>query len=194
MVYHHFIGEGLSRAEKIQVWVVDQLLNSRVPNEKRESSIQWELKHSSGVIQLARILAQKRGVDEELAVVAAALHDIHVILEGDYTEHAAKGAEIAKNFLVKSNDFSVNEVDKICQAIAKHSEKQIYSNDPLVELIKDADCLDCFLYTADGYDEKPKNILKHYYSRIINIRHELGLPDEKIYKERLNALEESEMS
>jgi len=96
---------------------------------------------------------------------------------------------IAKGLLEKSRDFSEDEIEKICEAIAKHSEKQIYSDNQLVELIKDADCLDCFLYTADGYDEKPKEVQRHYYKRIMAIRNELGLPKDRILAERLEFLE-----
>ncbi|MBU0532149.1 HD domain-containing protein [Candidatus Micrarchaeota archaeon] len=190
MAFHHFIGNGLNRSEKIQLWVVNTLLNSGIPNEKRESSIQWELKHTSGVIQLARLLAQKRNVNEELAIIAAALHDAHLITNGNYAEHAKKSAIIARNLLESSQNFSKDEIDEICEAITKHSEKHIYSSNKLVELIKDADCLDCFLYTGNGYDEKPKDVLRHYYKRIIQIRRELGLPEEKCFIKRLTELGE----
>ncbi len=143
-MFHHFIGADLSRSEKIQAQVVKFLLNSKIPDRKRESSIIWELKHSSGVIQLARLLAQKRNVNEELAVVAAALHDIHVIVNGRYDSHAKKGAVIAKKLLYDSGEFTEKEVADICEAIAGHSDKHVYTKNQLVELTKDADCLDCF--------------------------------------------------
>jgi uncharacterized protein len=189
MGYHHFVGSGLSRSEKMQLWVANALLMSKVPNESRESSIQWELKHSSGVVQIARILAQKRGVDEELAVTAAALHDIHVVINGDYTNHAKNGAAIAREVLRTETDFTEDEIDSICEAIAHHSEKHLYSSNPLIELIKDADVLDCFFYTVAGYDEKPAELRKHYFKRIIKLRAELGLPEVKELSSCLDALE-----
>lgn len=188
MTYHHFIGPGLNRSEKVQAWVVEHLLASRLPQSKRESSVQWELKHSSGVIQLAKLLAQKRNVNEELAVVAAALHDLYVIVEGGYTDHARKGEKLARDLLHQLNLFSADEIDQICAAIANHSDKHLYSDDKLIELIKDADCIDCFFYGDDVYDYKPTNQLKHYYKRIINIRKELGLP-EKNFAKKLIELE-----
>ena len=188
MGYHHFIGNELNRSEKIQAWIVNELLNSKVPNEKRESSIQWELKHSSGVIQMARLLAQKRNVNEELAEIAASLHDIYVITDGKYDEHAKKGAPIARSLLENSNQFSKTEMDKICDAIANHSDKHIYGNDQLIELIKDADTFDCFFYGDKVYDYKPNDKLKHYYKRIIKIREEFGLPAKKYFSERLKEM------
>ena len=140
MTYHHFKGDMLSRSEKVQLIVVNHLLNSKLPEDKRESSVVWELKHSSGVIQMARILAQKRGVDEELAVVAASLHDISVIINGSYDNHAEKGAELAKKMLNEIGGFDAREIEIVCTAIREHSNKHKYSEDKLVELIKDADC------------------------------------------------------
>jgi hypothetical protein len=49
--FHHFKGNELSRSEKIQRKVVELLLQSNLPDEKRENSIIWELKHSSGCCQ-----------------------------------------------------------------------------------------------------------------------------------------------
>ncbi|MBI2079767.1 HD domain-containing protein, partial [Candidatus Micrarchaeota archaeon] len=88
MGFHHFIEEGLNRSEKVQQWIVRALIKSKIPNEKRESSVEWELKHSSGVIQIARLLAEKRNLDSEIAELAAGLHDVYVIVEGKYKDHA----------------------------------------------------------------------------------------------------------
>lgn len=188
MSYHHFVGNNLNRSEKIQAWVVNELLNSKLPNEMRESSIQWELKHSSGVIQMARLLAQKRGVNEELAEIAAGLHDVQVIINGTYEDHARKGEPIARQLLKNSGQFNKTEVDTICEAIANHSDKNIYSDVPLIELIKDADTFDCFFYGDNVYDYKPKEQLIHYYKRIVNLRNEFGLPKKDHFTKRLKEL------
>ena len=189
MAFHHFAGDGLSRSEKVRLLVVDRLLESNVPDERRESSVQWELMHSSGVVQIARMLAQKRGIDEELAVVASALHDIHVIMEGGYGAHAERGAGIARKLLKGTGQFGKAEIRSICAAIKNHSSKHKYGKDGLSELVKDADCFDCSLYGDGIYDDKPAEQLKHYYRRIIRVREELGLPRKKCFEDRLKALE-----
>ena len=189
MAYHHFTGDGLSRSEEIELLVVDRLLKSKVHEERRESSVQWELKHSSGVVQIARMLAQKRGIDEELAVVASALHDIHVIMEGGYEAHAERGAAIARKLLEETGQFGRAEIRKICAAIKNHSSKHKYGKDGLSELVKDADCFDCSLYGDGIYGEKPPEQLAHYYRRIIRVREELGLPRKRLIEDRLKALE-----
>lgn len=148
--FHHFKGNELSRSEKIQRKVSEILLESKLPDEKRESSIVWELKHSAGCVQIGRILAQKRGLDVELAEIACILHDIYPIVEGKYGGHAKKGAEITRKMLKESGDFSKEEIELISEAVANHSDKQIYSNKPYVELVKDADVFDWWFLTAQN--------------------------------------------
>lgn len=188
-MYHHFTGNTLNRSEKIQKLVIDRLLNSKIPDSRRENSIAWELKHSSSTIQLAKILAEKRGLDPEFAGIIAALHDISAIETGSYEKHATKGAEMARKILNESGDFKEEEIKLISEAIANHSDKHIYSANKYVELAKDADMLDCFLYDPDIYHEKPDEAKKEYFNRIIKIRKELGLPENKFFKEQLKALE-----
>ena len=183
--YHYFVHAEMNRSDKIQSWIVNGLLHSKLAQEKRESSVQWELKHSSGVIQFARLLAQKRNVNEELVEIAAGLHDVHVMVNGTYDNHAKLGAGIAKNLLESSGNFLKSEINQIEEAIANHSDKHVYSDNPLVELIKDADCFDCFFYGDTVYDYKKPEILKQYYNRIVKIRNEFGLPSKKYFSEKL---------
>lgn len=184
--FHHFKGSYLNRSEKVQRKVVELLLKSNIPDEKRESSIIWELKHSSSCCQIARILAQKRNLDIELAEIIGILHDIHVIVEGNYENHAKKGAELAKKSLGEIGNFSQEEINTIAEAIAHHSEKQIYTEKPYVELAKDADVFDCSLYqNAQGFYllHKPKDIYNEYVKRIRKVRKELGLSPNEVFRQ-----------
>ncbi len=185
MTYHHFKGDNLNRSEKIQRLVVRTIMESKLPNERRENSLEFEFKHSSGVIQISRIFAEKRGLNVELAEIIAALHDIHATINGTYKNHAVESSSIAREILEKSGDFKKEEIDLVCEAIRRHSEKDIYSSSPYVELIKDADTFDCFLYDDHGYDDKPPQLRKEYFRRIIKLRKELGLPEKKFYREEL---------
>ena len=173
-MFHHFVGENLSRSERIERIVLEEILNSKVPDSNRENSIAWELKHSSGVIQFARVLALKRELDLEKAVVGAALHDISAIRSGKYAEHAVKGAEIARTILLKEG-FSETECNEICDAIASHSDKLTVSKNALSELIKDADLFDCLLYDKNIYYEKPKDVQEAIKNRFRRICKELGI-------------------
>ncbi len=130
--FHHYKGNELSPSEKVERKVVELLLNSKLPDSERDSSITWELKHSSGCCQIARILAQKRDLDVEIAEIASLLHDIYVVVEGKYKDHAKLGAPIAREILEEVGGFNGDQINSITQAVTHHSEKEIYSDDPRI--------------------------------------------------------------
>src|SRR3989338_2414547 len=132
--FHHYKGDELSRSEKVERKVAELLLTSSLADSERESSIIWELKHSSGCVQIARILAQKRDLNVEISEVASILHDIYVIVEGKYKDHGKLGAPIARKILEETGGFNEKEIETITQAVVHHSEKEIYSDDPYIEL------------------------------------------------------------
>ncbi len=184
--FHHYKGNELSRSEKVERKVAELLLASQLADSERESSIIWELKHSSGCAQIARILAQKRNLDVEISEVSSILHDIYVIVEGKYKDHAKLGAPIAEDILKEVGGFSDDEIGRITQAVVHHSEKEIYSDDPYIELVKDVDVFDCSLYKgAEGFYRihKPEEIVKEYINRIRTIRKELGLNPEEVFRD-----------
>lgn len=183
--HHHYKGNNLSRSEKIERKVIELILSSKIPDSQRESSVVWELKHSSGCMQIARILAEKRKLDIEISEIAVVLHDIYVIVHGTYKNHAMLGAPIAKKLLEETGEFSVDEIKTISTAIAHHSEKDIYSDDPYIELVKDADVFDCSLYKGAEGDyriNKPEPVYKEYIKRIKKVRKNLGLPTTNVWR------------
>lgn len=176
--YHHYKGDELTKFEKVERKVIELILSSDIPDSHREDSIIFELKHASGCTQIARILAQKRNLDVEIADTASTLHDIYVITTGTYKNHGPLGAPTAQNLLEEIGGFTEEEIKTITQAVAHHSEKEIYSGDPYVELVKDVDVFDCSLYKgAEGFYRihKPENVFKEYVNRINKVREELGL-------------------
>lgn len=183
--FHHYKGYDLRPAEKVERKLAELLLNSKIPDSERDSSVIWELKHSSGCCQIARILAQKRGLDMEIAETAALLHDIYVIVEGKYSDHAAKGAPLAEKLLNEVGGFSPEQSKTIVEAIAQHSQKEVYSDNPYIELVKDVDVFDCSLYrgSEDYYQlHKPAQIVAEYRKRVEKVRQELGLPEEDVFR------------
>lgn len=183
--FHHYKGDDLSPSERVERKIAELLLASNVPDIERDSSVIWELKHSSGCCQIARILAQKRNLDVSIAEVASSLHDIYVVVEGKYKDHAKLGAKIAREILEEVGGFSGDQINTVVEAVAHHSEKEIYSDNPYIELIKDVDVFDCSLYKgAEGFYRlhKPEDIFKEYASRIKKVREELGLPPENIFR------------
>lgn len=183
--FHHYKGNDLSRFEKVERRVIELILASKIPDSKREDSIIFELKHAASCTQIARILAQKRKLNIEISDAAAALHDIYVIVSGTYKNHAKLGSPIAKNILLEIGGFSKKEIETITEAVEHHSEKEIYSDNPYTELVKDVDVFDCSLYkNAEGFYRlhKPGHIFKEYVNRIKRVRKELGLKPKEVFR------------
>lgn len=178
-IYTHFKGDGLSRSEWIQRKVVELILESAMSDADRAWSKTFELKHSSSVVQIGRLLAQKRGLSVELAEIICVMHDIYVNVTGRVTDHAHKGAAIAEKILMGMKRFTAAEIHLIKRAIYNHSDKHRVSKDPYVELVKDADVFDCGLYEGvhDAYVyEKERSTCAAYFSRVQKVRAELNLP------------------
>lgn len=184
--FHHYKGDDLTPAEKVERKFAELLLNSKLPDSERESSVIWELKHSSGCCQIARILAQIRGLDVEISELAALLHDIYVVVEGKYSNHAALGAPLAEKLLNEVGGFTPEQIKTIVEAVAQHSQKEVYSDNPYVELVKDVDVFDCSLYrgSEDYYRlHKPAEIVEEYTKRTKSVREELGLPEGDVFRQ-----------
>ena len=183
--FHHYKGDDLTKFEKVERKVIQLILDSKIPDSEREDGIIFELKHAAGCTQIARILAQKRSLDVELAETASTLHDIYVIMTGSYKNHVPEGAPIAEKILGEVGGFTEEEIKTITNAIAHHSEKEIISEDPYVEIVKDVDVLDSSLYrNAEGYYRihKAPKIFEKYLKRIKSVRAELGLNPEKPFR------------
>ena len=180
-IYHHFKGENVTRAELIERTMIQIILKSKLPDDDRSWSKTFELKHTSSVAQMGRMLAQKRGLDTSLAAIMCAMHDIYVFTTGRASNHAHKGAVIAEKLLKKTKRFTPAEIKLICTAIYNHTDKSVVSKNPYVELLKDADVLDSGLYDGvhDAYVyEKSQSNCRAYFDRIKKVRKELALPKE----------------
>lgn len=183
--FHHYKGSDLSRFEKVERRVIQFIQESKIPDSEREDTIIFEFMHASGCMQIGRLLAEKRGLDVDIASVASILHDIYVIETGKYKNHGPEGAAIAQKILKETGGFSEEEIKIITDSVAHHSEKEIYSDDPFVELVKDTDVFDCSLYkNADGFYNlhKPENIYNEYVNRLKKVREELGLKVEEVFR------------
>lgn len=101
--------------------------------------------HLYGVAQACALLAKKRGESVELAVIAGMLHDISSYANMDSTDHAHKGATMAREILESLKIFSEEEMETVCTAIYRHSDKELIHN-ALDEILKDADVLQHVLY------------------------------------------------
>lgn len=115
---------------------VDGKLNEMSDKDKRNSAIV----HLYGVSLAATMIARKRGLDPELASMAAMLHDLYAYESGNYDDHAHKGADLARQILAELGFTSDEETEQICSAIYHHDDKLVVDS-PMDEVLKDADVI-----------------------------------------------------
>jgi len=123
-------------------------------DEGRDFPVRWNIMHMYSSSQLAKLLAVRRGLNPELAGIAAALHDIGVVATKKHEGHAEAAEGYIDAFIeaynvkagAKLTPITKQERDQVVRAVAQHSQKQIDSGDPFVELLKDVDSLDRYLH------------------------------------------------
>lgn len=140
-------------------------------NEGRELPVLWDVMHLYSSLQVAKILAMKRGLDLELAAITAAFHDIAVVATKKTNNHAQNAEKFVREITRDYNQNITNyrlqitneELEIIISVVIKHSEVEIFSEDPYVELLKDVDSFDKYLHgiETEGYFLiRSKNVIK----------------------------------
>ena len=84
----------MSRLKELRKYV-DAEINKIEDADKRTSAIA----HLYGVSLAATMIANKRGLEPEIASMAAMLHDLHAYKTDSYDDHAHKGADLAREIL-----------------------------------------------------------------------------------------------
>ena len=125
----------MGRLKELRAYVNAEL-NKMEDEDKRTSAIV----HLYGVSLAATMIAKKRGLDWELASMAAMLHDLHAYRSGSYDDHAHKGAALAREILGRLNLTDEEETETICSAIYHHDDKLV-TDGPMDEVLKDADVI-----------------------------------------------------
>ena len=139
----------MSRLKELRKYV-DAEINKMKDADKRTSAIA----HLYGVSLAATVIAKKRGLDPELASMAAMLHDLYAYKTGSYDDHAHKGADLAREILVELKLTDETETDMICSAIYHHDDKLV-EDSPMDEVLKDADVFDhCLKDSTKAVKEK----------------------------------------
>lgn len=138
-------------------------------NKNLVSIKKQEYLHAYGVASLAQLLAEKRGLDIEMAGVIGHLHDIGRVMYNILNEtHAEIGAKEAERILNSVDIFSGQEIELICNAIKQHSTKTIVGSE-YEELIKDADIMDRYLYDRQRFINEDEG------NRIPKVKAELNI-------------------
>jgi len=132
--------------------IADEKLSQIEDNEKRLSAAA----HLYGVSLAATLIAEKRGMNSELASMAAMLHDMHAYMSGSYKDHAHLGAQLAREILKELNQTTEEETDIICSMIYHHDDKEVVDS-PMDEVLKDADVIHhCFHDLSKPVKEKER--------------------------------------
>jgi len=130
----------MNRIEILRNYIDEVLLNMTDVVERRCAYV-----HPYGVAQSCALIALKRGENVELAVMAGMLHDIYSYARMDTSDHAHKGATLAREILEELQITSKVEIGIICDAIYSHSDKEL-THSAFDEVLKDADTLQYWLY------------------------------------------------
>ena len=125
----------MSRLKELRKYINAEL-NKVEDADKRTSAIS----HLYGVSLAATMISKKRGLDPEIASMAAMLHDLHAYKTGSYDDHAHLGADLARDILTELKLTDEKETDMICSAIYHHDDKLV-TDSPMDEVLKDADVI-----------------------------------------------------
>ena len=136
----------MNRLEHVREIVDSLLCQQPDENERRCGFV-----HLYGVSAICALLASRRGLDAEVCATAGMLHDLSSYETGDSTDHAQRSASRAGELLTEAGDFFPNEISAIAHAISTHSAKD-QVDDPMAELLKDADVLQHYLYNPSLMD------------------------------------------
>lgn len=124
--------------------------------------------HLYGVAQACAVIAAKRGLDCELAVIAGMLHDIYSYIAGDRINHAERGAAMCRSLMTDMSIFTRVEIKTVFSAVYRHSDKAS-AHEPFDELLKVADVMQrCY------YDPLYAPV-QHERERFLKLKTEFGL-------------------
>ena len=142
----------MGRLKDLRKYVNKELNRMEDPGERIKAAA-----HLYGVSLAATMIAKKRGLDPELASMAAMLHDLHAYKSGSYDDHAHKGAELARKVLRDLELTDEKETELICSAIYHHDDK-LSVDGPMDEVLKDADVIHhCMNDLSKAVKEKEKS-------------------------------------
>lgn len=96
--------------------------------------------HTRRVLALAQRIARAEGADQKIVTIAAIYHDV-AKFDVPGKEHAARSAEIAREFLVRIHA-TEEFIARVCTAITRHNQKDATGFTLEDRVLRDADLLD----------------------------------------------------
>jgi len=117
---------------------LNKLVNKKLKVMEDRKQRDSALIHLHAVALAAVLIAEKRGLDSELAEMAGVMHDLGAYLFKSYDDHAHRGARVAEEILKELGETSEEENRIICSMIYHHDDKASVDS-PMDEVLKDAD-------------------------------------------------------
>ena len=145
-------------------------------DDDRDVPLALDLFHTLGVIKLATLLANKRGLSPEIVTITMVLHDHGRLLTGVWDGHDKISPPIARKILKDIGEFTPEEIDQILKLIRTHRLKD-ETGDPYEECIRDADVLDVYLAGTAGFTRDVEPLREYVVKnkkRLENLAQELG--------------------
>jgi hypothetical protein len=164
-------------ARVVQVgWDIIVKSMKALSDEDRDVPLAQDLFHIMGVVKLATLLANKRGLNPEIATITMILHDHGRILTGVWDGHDEISPPLVRRLLERLGDFTSEEIDQIVKLTRTHRHKD-ETGDPYEECIRDADVLDIYLGGTAGWTravEPLKEYIPKNRRRLEKLAKELG--------------------
>jgi len=144
----------------LPVWRLNRVLAiiqkriQQLSEVNRELPITWSVMHMYSTMQIAKLVALKRGLNPELAALTCAFHDIYSLLDGKTEDHGAKAepyireivSEYNSEHRVSLSEITDDEQEQIIIAVKNHSDKNSTDDTPYGKLLKDVDSIDSYLH------------------------------------------------
>lgn len=133
----------MERLDKIKVMVTEFLMR------ENPAYAPIGLAHLGYCACLCALMARARGEDMELAQTAGYLHDVWLHKNAPYDDeicrrHAHEGALMARDFMRRHGGYTEMEISAVANMIENH-DFTARRDDPLSEILKDADMLSHYL-------------------------------------------------
>lgn len=133
----------MNRYDKLKVMVVNFLM------EKNPEYAPIGISHLNYSACLGAIMARKRGLDMDMAQTAGLLHDVWLHMNYPYDDeiaarHAHEGAVLAEKIMREHGEYSEEEIETVVRMIENHDFTS-QTNDPMSEIMKDADMFSHYL-------------------------------------------------
>ncbi|MCL2406800.1 MAG: HD domain-containing protein [Defluviitaleaceae bacterium] len=147
--------------------------------ENRAFSIYWSTSHMITTAQVMRLLATMRGLDPDICAIAGAMHDVATMETGRAVDHAARSIDFIKPLLHEYNEanekykITDDEIALLSKIIPQHSNKNEFTDNPYVEILKDADALDRYLQGVEAKEAEMPRLLRVLFD--LGIDAEFGL-------------------